>query len=477
MRSIFCTSAPSRSVLAFFSVVTVLACKSGNGRSLGAVTGHATGGLGAAAVGGSGDYDGAVVQADAGDAGGVHDAGASGSQGSARQDADAGADDSTRAADLQARAVAGSSGKSGAAGAAAVSVTLVNPAPGSKLFLGVNFWNVEWEGASDYFADGVNWATTKNPWNPQFLKDLAPYYVLRFMDWNLTNESVNPQASWDTRKQQNQDQSTEPVALEWQIDLCNRVKKDCWVNVSHLASADYVSKLATLFHDKLDPSLRVYVEWSNEVWNGGFPQRMYAQTQGQTLGLSGNDMAFSYQVYQSVRVFESFDSVFGKNSARVVKVISGQAANRGVCDAHLAALADAKINPKGTQPTAYAVAPYFRGATVDALMTTGIPEATGWINDTYACTNPAKLPLIAYEGGQDSYVATGSESGCAQVQMTAGMHDAYVTFLNAMLAAKMLGPMMQYTHSGDCWGLKQKTQDSAANSPKYQGVLDWVSSH
>jgi hypothetical protein len=265
------------------------------------------------------------------------------------------------------------------------------------------------------------------------------------------------------------------VAFEWQIDLCNRTKKDYWVNIPHQASTDYMSKLAALIHDQLDPSLRVYVEWSNEVWNGSFPQRSYAQSQGQKLGLSGGDKAAAYQTYQSVRAFEAFEAVFGKNSPRVVKVLAGQAAYTGPCEAQLAALKDSKINPNGTQPTAYAVAPYFKGNSADELQSSGIPEATGWMVDSEKCASSASLPLIAYEGGQDSYAA--GEQACVKLQKDASLRGIYMKFLDAMQGAKLKGPLMHYTHSGNCWGLKQKTSDSAEASPKYQGTLDWLSAH
>jgi hypothetical protein len=46
-----------------------------------------------------------------------------------------------------------------------------------------------------------------------------------------------------------------------------------------------------------------------------------------------------------------------------------------------------------------------------------------------------------------------------------------------MMAAGMSGPFNQYTHVGSCWGLKMATGDSNANSPKYQGVLNWLAAH
>jgi hypothetical protein len=370
---------------------------------------------------------------------------------------------------------AGGAGRSNAgAPAAGVGGALVNPAPGSKLFLGANFWNISWEGKGNYFTSGANFASTQSPWKPEFLSDLAAYKVLRFMDWNLTNDSDNAQADWNTRLKKTADQG-ENVAIEWQIDLCNRTKTDYWVTVPHEAKPEYWQKLAQLIHDTLDPSLRVYVEWSNEVWNGQFPQRSYAQQQGNTLKLEGSDKAAAYYVYAAVRMFEAFEAVFGKGSPRLVKVLAGQAAYEGPCQAHVKALANATINPQGTKADAYAIAPYFKGASV-AELKAAIPEQKTWVESNKACATSAGLPLIAYEGGSDSF---GNDNGmaCRSLQRDAGMQEVYTMFLDTMNSAKLLGPFVHYTHSGDCWGLKQRTSDTLANAPKYKAVVDWLAAH
>lgn len=313
-----------------------------------------------------------------------------------------------------------------------------------------------------------------NPWNPQLLVDLAPFKIIRFMDWNATNDSNNSQANWSTRKQKAADQTSAPVAFEWQIDLCNRMKTDYWLNVPHEANlTSYPASLAQLVYSQLDPTLRVYLEWSNEVWNGSFPQNGYAAAQGANLNLPGSNAALSYQAYASVRVWEAFESVFGKGSPRLVKVLSGQHVWNGPCTNLMTALGDTTINPNRTMPTAFAVAPYFSGTSLADLQTALTTDVASGLDTNTTCLAGTGLPLISYEGGSDSYSAG---SGCTTLQHDSGMRGLYSTYLDT-LAAHQSGPFMQYTATGACWGLKEHSGDALANSPKYQAVTDWLTAH
>jgi len=372
-------------------------------------------------------------------------------------------------------------GGSSSAGGSTSTGGFVNPAPGSKFFIGANFWNEGWEPASDFFASNVNWATTTNPWNPTLLTDLAPYaHVLRFMDWNRTNDQVA--GSWAARAQPNVAPGDRGVAYEWQIDLCNRARVDYWINVPTLADDDHVTKLAQLIQQKLDPGLRIYIEYSNEVWNGGFPQATYADNQGVAANMPGMNQwyqGWAWYVYRAVQIFQGFEAVFGKNSPRLVKVLSGQAGYTGdasnpapVCAWHLQSLADKTVNPQGETINAYAIAPYFGGTDTTALAS-DIPDEATLVQNHVACLKGTGIPLISYEGGQDSYAAT----SCTAVATDPAMTNLYVTYLNSMMSAGLLGPFMQYTHVGNCWGLKMATGDSNAKAPKYQGVLNWLATH
>ncbi len=77
------------------------------------------------------------------------------------------------------------------------------------------------------------------------------------------------------------------MAYEHMVLLANTVGADPWLCVPHAASDDYVRRLAALVLASLRPDLTVYLEYSNEVWNGLFGQGVYAAAQGRALGLTG----------------------------------------------------------------------------------------------------------------------------------------------------------------------------------------------
>ena len=103
-----------------------------------------------------------------------------------------------------------------------------------------------------------------------FLKSLHPY-DLRFMDFTDTNG--NPAANWSDRPTP-ADASFASNGAPWEyvIQLANTIHTNVWINVPFHATDDYVKQLATLFKNTLDPSLNIYLEFSNEVWNTAFEQ-------------------------------------------------------------------------------------------------------------------------------------------------------------------------------------------------------------
>lgn len=65
--------------------------------------------------------------------------------------------------------------------------------------------------------------------------------------------------------------SSTGASWESAIDIANTTHTDMWINIPVMATDDYVKSLAALIKSQLNPNLRVYVEWSDEIWNWGNP--------------------------------------------------------------------------------------------------------------------------------------------------------------------------------------------------------------
>ena len=391
----------------------------------------------------------------------------------------------------------------------ALNVTTSTAIPEGAMTTGTNFWNINWEPLSDYFASGVNWSTTSDPWNPKFISDLqqAKMKCLRFMDWNLTNDNSITEWSQRIPKTANHnnvdnkipcftnswDAATNihtltpnavysfGVAYEWQIDLCNKVGADIWVNIPMAASDDYCYQLANLIKNQLSPSSKVYIEWANETWNWGFSTAAYAHQQGVALGLPityvidgktyYNTAERAYTVYAAIRAFTQFERVFGTNSPRLVKVIAGQIGtywngHNNMIAPDLAALKNTTLNPNGIIANAWAGAPYISGQTI-ADERNSIATVNTWMDAAYKDLAASGLKLICYEGGADNY-----PDGNLALSRDPAQEQIYVDYLNT-LSKYVQGAYAQYCFYGGCWGLKYAAGESEAINPKWKGWMDY----
>ncbi|TAH25738.1 MAG: hypothetical protein EAZ07_06080, partial [Cytophagales bacterium] len=86
---------------------------------------------------------------------------------------------------------------------------------------------------------------------------------------------------WGLTKNGRYDEDNVPEGIEsgwcrgtsWedQIDICNYLNIDMWINVPVMADDDYIKNLALLIKSRLKPTLNVNVEIGNEIWNSGAP--------------------------------------------------------------------------------------------------------------------------------------------------------------------------------------------------------------
>ena len=94
------------------------------------------------------------------------------------------------------------------------------------------------------------------------------------MQWTDTNH--NPEINWNETTPVSWPSYIIPKHNPWETipSLVNQISKsvDIWVNIQYNASDDYILHIAQILAKELNPRSNIYLEFSNELWNGGFPQ-------------------------------------------------------------------------------------------------------------------------------------------------------------------------------------------------------------
>ena len=200
--------------------------------------------------------------------------------------------------------------------------------------------------------DPLNGSLEGQLFHPLLLQRIADrdYGFIRFMDWGATNGS--PQQDWIDRRLPSHAFQTgilnarEPApgaggdrptgaAFEYMVALCNATGRNMWINVPHLATDDFITKLAKLIRfgsdgvnpydapqadpvfAPLDANLKVYVEFSNEIWSSGFAFAQGDWAQGQATALGIEKPQFTARKFCDT--WRIFQEVFG-GTDRLVRV-------------------------------------------------------------------------------------------------------------------------------------------------------------
>lgn len=339
----------------------------------------------------------------------------------------------------------------------------------------------------------------KNPFNPTFLARWRGVACFRYMDCMQTNGSKI--SKWSERPlPADRSYSTKGLPVEVMVDLCNRLKIDAWFCLPHLADDDYVRQFARYVKDNLDPSLKAYIEYSNEVWNGMFPQSRWAGEQGMKLGFADKSWegAWAYTAYRSVQIFRIWEEVFGGRS-RLVRVLPSQAANPYVSEKILT------FQDAYKQADALAIAPYLAFCvpeksddkinavavaawSVDQLMDhmakVVLPESVDMIRKQKAVADKYGLRLVSYEAGQHLAGILGGENNDGMTRLfheanrNPRMGELYRDYYAAWTAAG--GDLMcHFTTVGPwtkwgSWGLLQFADEPVEQSPKFTATMNWA---
>jgi hypothetical protein len=163
---------------------------------------------------------------------------------------------------------------------------------------------------------------------PTYLAEIGRYSTVRFMKWQYGGVEGNLPVSWATRTKPGDDviRGSDGIAIEHMIELANQLKSNPWFSIPWNADAEYVRQFAQLVKSKLDPSLKAYVELSNEVWNYVYPVTTQARNEGKAQGLSSDEhkaMLLRYS-QKTGEVMDVWSSVFAGEMNRTVRVIAIQ---------------------------------------------------------------------------------------------------------------------------------------------------------
>ena len=108
---------------------------------------------------------------------------------------------------------------------------------------------------------------------------MVEYRTLRFMNWLHTNHSrIVDFADWREPGYFSWSYGIPPgnVPLAAVAELCNTLNAECYVNLPHAASDANIVETTRFLRDHVASHLPIYLEYSNEVWNGIFTQKQYA---------------------------------------------------------------------------------------------------------------------------------------------------------------------------------------------------------
>lgn len=351
--------------------------------------------------------------------------------------------------------------------------------------------------------------------HPDFLDLLQGTSTLRFMDWMHTNSTT--QQHFADRPLPSHARWTlegKGVPIEIMVRLANRTRRSPWFTLPHLATDAYVTAFATLVRDTLHPSLVVYVEHSNEVWNDTFPQGAAVEAQGEANfpgGASGFTKRLNQHGRRTAEICDLWQAAWGAQASRVRCVLGAAAVN----DFTATEAADCPLW-NGAPCTGHglwgvAIAPYFAGYlgasdtastvagfTLDQLfteITTGgvlaggpaggaIAETVGWVAAHRAAASARGLALVAYEGGQHLVGHTPADqdnvamaSLFVAANRDARMGAAYASYLANAWQAEGGELFVHFTAAGTyskygSWGAVERSDQPA--TPKNLALKAWA---
>jgi hypothetical protein len=206
---------------------------------------------------------------------------------------------------------------------------------------------------------------TKQAFNQDYLRSVRPFNAIRFMPWQNTKDTNLSQWRNRATPQSAFYNGNAGVPVETMVDLANAAHAAPWFSMPHKATDDFMRNFARTVKSRLNPRQKVYVEYSNEVWNSMYPATHYAAQQGLKLWPRGKSeiknpgtrrlfLALNYNAKRSKEMCNIFKQSLGNRAVCVVSAY-GSAPKMGE-ELMTCPLAGGNCYKSFD---AYAVAPYF----------------------------------------------------------------------------------------------------------------------
>ncbi len=388
--------------------------------------------------------------------------------------------------------------------------------------------------------------------NPDFLRELRYFKVLRTMNFTKSSprqvcggqdeeylDCLLQPFEWDMRAKMDEamwggsgiqpliERYGRGVPLEVIVQLANTLEKDLWFNMVHNASDDYVTEYASYVKAHLDPSLKAYVEYTNEAWNDIFWATLYVREKGTINGLGSefnNTEYWAGALYYAQRATEIFtlwksayndDSLFNKQVVRVLGTLqTDEFYSRNMLEHELndGSQVSHYIDALATNAYFYGCRHRGQGHCSDTETVPKTLSEASSVDDVFSILHNDQdfysidnllvmlkrqadmatlygVDLVSYEAGQHldtNWVndeITEEEKVNLRRWMEAANRDPRMSELyNRLLEGwKDIGGqlMMMYTlpqgyHRWGSWGLKEHLNQSRDNAPKYDAVLRFM---
>jgi len=331
--------------------------------------------------------------------------------------------------------------------------------------------------------------------NPDYLDFMKLFRVIRFM--NMSGITRNNLSKWEDRPKLSDatwggKEGVRGVPLEIMISLANKMNADPWINLPHRADDNFVHQTASMVKRHLKPTLKSYIEYTNEAWNGIFTQAHYIQDRGVLHGLDANRTyaGFKYYSKRSVEIFKIWERVFGNNK-RLVRVMGGMATNVPMTHMLLG------YEDAFRHVDALAIAPYFHASqqavknvkSVDevfALLKSprnrySIPRTMQLVRTQANILKRYGVDLVAYEGGQHLVAyKTHSNTEAGNAHLIAANRDQRMAklYFDFLKGWKEAGGKMFVAFSAPrefnwigSWGIKEYITQDPNTAPKYRGLM------